>query len=403
VRIPPQSQVGIPPRDDGKRSNRGYARHVKTDSPRRRLAIDLALCAVLLAFGVRITGLADDGTPIDWLMFPPIVLPVLLRRRAPFAAAAAFAAGCVVSALPVFNQFRLPVAIPVALLIVYPLGRDSERRRALGGLGLVLAAWVLIGLTDPALDGEGGVVSMVAFAFPLYTGIWAGGRLVRSGDRVAGQLAERSRRLERQREQTAELAVEVERTQLASELDTAARDRVRVMVELAEAGERSPEDASAAFGRIERLGRESLNEMRGLLGVLRSDERGTRAPRPTLAQLENLLADARKGGRLVDVEVEGERRPLPGSLELAAYRVLQHALVAVRGGDDDPATIELHYLPGALELEVRGLSTDGSGAEAALLAARERVASHGGSFVAESSTAGRRVLRARLPTEATHV
>jgi hypothetical protein len=110
---------------------------------------------------------------------------------------------------------------------------------------------------------------MIAFSFPLCSLLWAGGRLVRSGDRMAQQLAERSRRLEQQREQTAELAVEVERTQLASELDAAARDRVREMIELAEAGEQSlaarPEQARLAFDRIERMGRESLNEMRRVL------------------------------------------------------------------------------------------------------------------------------------------
>jgi signal transduction histidine kinase len=385
---------------------------VKKGSRRRRSAIDLGICALLLYTGVQITTQykssqgAGVDTNLDTILIPALILPLLLRHRAPLAAAAAFAAGCVVSGIPTFDQFRLPVALPVALLIVYPVGRDTDRRQALGGLALVLAGMVFIGLTDPVQSDEGGVVAMIAFSFPLCTLLWAGGRLVRSGNLVAAQLDERSRRLERQREQTAELAVEVERTQLASELDLAARDRVREMIELAETGERSlgtdPERAPVTFGRIERLGRDSLNEMRGLLGVLRGDERGTRSPRPTLAEIETLLAEARRGGRLVDLQVEGERRALPGGVELAAYRVLQHALVAVRGEEGEPATVELHYLPGALELEVSGLPTDGSSADAAVLAARERVTSQGGSFSAESSILGRRVLRARLPTVAAH-
>ena len=103
---------------------------MKTDSPRRRLAIDIALCVLLLAAGAQLAGVRREGTALDWLMFPPIVLPILLRYRAPFAAASAFAAGCVVSGLPLFDQFRLPIAIPVALLIAYPLGRRAEQRRA---------------------------------------------------------------------------------------------------------------------------------------------------------------------------------------------------------------------------------------------------------------------------------
>src|SRR5919197_721717 len=384
-------------------ATRGYARHVNMSSRRRRLAFDLALCAALLAFGISVTTRSDEagaGTNLDTVFLPAVILPILWRRRSPFAAAAALAAGCVVSGIPTFDQFRLGVAIPAAMIVLYPLAHECERRSALAGLALVLAGMVFIGFTDVVLADEGGVVGMVAFSFPLCIGTWGGGRFVRSRDRIAEALAEKSRQLERQRERTAELAVEVERTQLASELDAAARDRVREMIELATRGEgillAAPEDARDAFARIETMGRESLNEMRGLLGVLRSDERAARSPRPTLAQIETLLAEARRGGRVVELEIEGERRPLPGGIELAAYRVLQHALVAVRGGDAEPATIQLRYLPGALELEVRGLPTEGRGADAALMAARERVVAHGGSFSSDSSL-GRRVLRAHLP------
>lgn len=393
------------------RGDRVYARDVKRGS-RWWLAIDLAIGAVLLYTGVDITtGSASDqgagaDTYWDTLLMPTLILPIFLRHRAPFAAAAALAAGCFVSGLPTFDQFRVPVVLPAALLIVYPLGRDTELPKALGGLALVLAGMVFVGATDPVAVDDGGVASMVAFLFPLCGVIWAGGRLIRSRDKVAAQLEERSLRLEHQREQTAELAVEVERAQLASDLDMAARDRVRRMIELSEDGERwletRPEVAREAFTRIEQMGRASLNEMRGLLGVLRTDERGTRSPRPTLAQLETLLAEARGGGRLIDLTVEGERRPLPGGVELAAYRVLQHALVAVRGGDGEAATIELHYLPAALELRVDGFTTDGSSADAALMAARERVTAQGGSFGTEISPAGRRLLWVRLPTAAAH-
>jgi signal transduction histidine kinase len=397
----------MPLRDDGSATKPGYARHVNRGSRRLRWAIDLGICAVLLYTGVDITTNYESSqgagvdTNVDTLLIPTLILPLLLRHRAPFAAAATFAAACVISGIPTFDQFRVPVAIPAALLIVYSAGREPDRARAIGGLVCVLAGLVVIGLTDPVIDDEGGVMAMITF-LPLYGLLWGAARLVTAGDRLAEQLAKRSEHLERQREQTAELAVEVERAQLASELDLAARDRVRQMIELAEAGERSlateSESTRAMFGKIERLGRDSLNEMRGLLGLLRSDERGTRSPRPTLAALETLLAEARRGGRVVELQVDGERRPLPGGLELAAYRVLQHALVAVRGEEGQPAAVELHYLPGALELQVSGPPGDGANARAAVLAARERVASYGGSFSAENSVPGVRVLRVRLPT-----
>lgn len=142
--------------------------------------------------------------------------------------------------------------------------------------------------------------------------------------------------------------------------------------------------------------------MRTLLGLLRTDDRGTRSPRPTLEQLDALLAEARAGGRVVDLEVEGDRRPLPAGLELGAYRTLQHALVAVTGTPQQPASVHLRYLPESLELQVEGSGVASNTAGAALMAARERVLALGGSFSADSPTPDRRILRALLPAGPLH-
>lgn len=343
-------------------------------------------------------------TAVDTLVMPAVILPVLLRKRAPLAAAAALAAGAVVSGIPTFDQGRCGFAVPAALVILFSLGTRADLRRAVAGLALVLAAMIFIGFTDEVLHDD--AVGFAAFSFPLCVGAWGAGRVARSRDLVAAELAERTRLLESRREQTALLAVDVERMRLASDLDVAARVGVRAIIELAATGERSlavdGERSRAAFGEIERAGRKSLNEMRGLLGVLRSDERSTRSPRPALSQVESLLQQARAGGRLVDFEVTGQRRPLPDSIELAAYRSLQHMLAAVGGTNDAPATVQLRYLSDALELEVCGFPTD-VGGEAALMAAREQMTAHGGSVSVSISRPGWRVVRTRLPLVAAHV
>jgi glucose-6-phosphate-specific signal transduction histidine kinase len=110
---------------------------------------------------------------------------------------------------------------------------------------------------------------------------------------------------------------------------------------------------------------------------------------------------AAEGLGRVDLEVEGERRPLTAGVELAAYRTLQHALAAT-GGRDDPATVRLRYLPERLELEVQGSQAGGTIAGAALLAARERVLVLGGKFSADSPSPGHRVVRAWLPAVPFH-
>jgi hypothetical protein len=157
-------------------------------------------------------------------------------------------------------------------------------------------------------------------------------------------------------------------------------------------------DAVLGVGDVEVKHGPHEGEAAGLAGEA-ADHLGTAfdlGERP-FEQLDALLAEARAGGRVVDLEIEGEHRPLAAGVELAAYRVVQHALVAVGGVRDEPVTVQVRCLPDELELEVRGLRPDGSASEAALLAARERVSALGGSFSAEAPSPGRRALRARLP------
>lgn len=358
--------------------------------------LDLAVCGALLALGLFITMLDENGNGgvLDTIVMPAAVLPILLRRRAPFGASVALAVGIVISGIPTFDQIRCGYAIPAALLILYAVSNRRPPRIAAAGAAVVTLAIAFLAVTDQVVSDD--PAGFLLFAFPLLAGAWIGGLVTRERDQAADQLVERTRELQRRRDQTAGLAVEIERTRLASDLDAAARDGVRDIVRLAEAGERDPAGAPERFSRIETIGRTALNEMRGLLGVLRSDERGPRSPRPTLAQLETLLADARAGGRLVDLVIEGNRRALPDSVELAAYRAIQHALVAVR----PPATVRLRYLADALEVEVDGSAAVPGAAEVAVTAARERVSANGGSFSVASPPPGRWILRARLPAHA---
>jgi signal transduction histidine kinase len=366
------------------------------------LGFDLLFCGALLAFGVSVTTRADlaNGTIVGTLLLPAVLLPVLVSRRWPFAATVALFAGAVISGIPTFDQFRFGLAIPAAMLILFRLASRCQLRRAVEGLAFTLAAMVFVGATDEVVNGTGGMAEMILFSFPLCLVGWGAGRAAWSRDRLAEQLAAQSELLERQRERTAELAVDVERTRLASDLEIAARERVRMMIELTEHGMQSfpgdPERIRETFAQIERMGRESLNEMRDLLGVLRSDERGSRAPRPTLAEIDTMLAQARAGGRVVDPELQGQRRALPLGIELATYRALQHALVAVSGAPGEQTTVKLRYLPDSLELVVAGVPSDDETAPAAFAAARERIVAHGGTF-ASDGPAGRRVLRASFP------
>ena len=278
---------------------------------------DTAAGLALTALGLAMAAGATEPS-VALVAMPAVTLPVIWRRSAPFAAAVVLSAGVAAT----FGAGRCGVVIPSALLVLYALGARADRRHTLAGLVLVLAAMVFLALTDPIIEP-----AALSFVVPLCVATTGIGYAVRVRTRLAEDLAARTRELEAQRERTAALAVAVERTRLAAELDATARDRVREMIALADGGR------DDAFARIERLGRDSLNDMRALLGVLRSDGR---APQPTLAQLGALLDAARAGGRVVDLDVEGERRALPGGVELTAYRIVEHAL---EGQDGVPLAV----------------------------------------------------------------
>jgi signal transduction histidine kinase len=360
----------------------------------RSLWPDLLPPILLTAAGIGMTQdpSSGDGTFWDTVLVPFVTVPTFWWRRAPLLAAGGFMVGAAISGIPTFDQIRCGFAFPGALLINFSLGQREELRRSLLGLGAVLAGVLVILGTDSQVDLAGG-----AFILPLMVGVWGAGRLFRSRTRVADELAARTRDLEQTREETAQVAVEVERAKVAADLDVAARDRVRSVVDMARRGEDAPTaDSHEAFEEIEKEGRESLNQMRELLGVLRSDERDT-SPRPTLAQLETLLERARAGGRPVELRVEGRQRALPSGVELAAYRVVQHALEALGVRDGESASVEVRYSDSELELAVAGTAPSGQPAQAALDAARERVSAYGGTFSTTEQGADRVLVRAELP------
>ena len=90
------------------------------------------------------------------------------------------------------------------------------------------------------------------------------------------------------------------------------------------------ESIDAALGSIERVGREALVDLRRLLGLLRrTDDPLVLSPQPGLAQLDDLLSSVREAGLQVDVNISGDRSPLPPGLDLTAYRIVQEALTNV--------------------------------------------------------------------------
>ena len=146
--------------------------------------------------------------------------------------------------------------------------------------------------------------------------------------------------------------------------------------------EHDPADAARALAEAERLGRESLDEVRAAVGLLRQDAPdggGPLAPLPGLAALPALVERLRSAGADVTLTVQGDTGRLPAAAQLAAYRILQEALTnAIKHAPGASTVASLSVGAGALELTVDSAGKPGHGTGLGLIGMSERAQSVGG-------------------------
>ncbi|TVT47090.1 sensor histidine kinase, partial [Amycolatopsis rhizosphaerae] len=233
-------------------------------------------------------------------------------------------------------------------------------------------------------------------------------------------LQERSWLLERERETAARQAIDAERARIARELHDIVSHNVSLMVVQAGAArrvlDRDPGEAAEvteALRAVEAAGRDTMTELRHLLGVLAPSAAGEDeedlTPQPGLGRLSPLIDRIAFAGLPVEVRISGEPRPLPSGVDLTAYRIVQEALTnALKHGDGAQAEVTVRYGERHLRIEVtntgpsvlsggrpgpRGAPGDGRG----LLGLRQRVAVFGGDLDARRRLGGGYRVRARIP------
>jgi len=170
-----------------------------------------------------------------------------------------------------------------------------------------------------------------------------------------------------------------------------------------------PEEARAALVAIKGVSRDALRDLRSILGLLRqSDDAEPRSPVAGLAQVPALADNVRRTGVQVALDLEAENGwPLPPSIDLTAYRVIQEGLTnVVRHAPGAAATVTVRRRADALVVEVAddGRATAAAearqGAGQGLSGMGERVRAAGGSLEAGARPEGGFAVRATLPLEA---
>ena len=260
---------------------------------------------------------------------------IVWRRRAPLAFAAVEMALAVTMTAALVSITSNVAPVYVLFIPAYTVAAYEPRDRALIGLGVCLAG----GLAIAALSGKH--VSDFAFVIGLMGSSWAAGRALRARRLLVDELRHKAERIAAEREGRVQLAIADERTRIARELHALVAGSVSAMVVQTEAAGRlldlDLQKADEAMAAVEETGREALAEMRRILGVLRrGDDAAELAPQPGVGQIHALVEGARQDGRRIELHVEGEPGPLPASVDLGVYRVLEEAL-GVDGADADVA------------------------------------------------------------------
>ena len=190
--------------------------------------------------------------------------------------------------------------------------------------------------------------------------------------------ADRLAALERR---TAELT---ERNRLARELHDSIGHALSVTTLQAMAArkvlDRDPRFAAEALAAIEQTGRAAAADLDDFLGLLR-DEASARAPQPTLADVEALVASHREAGLPVDLEVGGDVASVAAVVSREVYRIVQEGLTNVqRHAGAVPTRVWLVATPDLLRVEVSN-AVPGAGrltvADGVLPARRARVGGPG--------------------------
>lgn len=187
-----------------------------------------------------------------------------------------------------------------------------------------------------------------------------------------------------------ERAAMEERARIAREMHDVVAHNLSVITVQAETARLTtdglPEEGRARIEAIGNTARDALAEMRQLLGVLRMDAGGDveRAPQPGLDDVGGLVDQARQAETSVRLTISGGARPLPPSVDLAAYRIVQEALTnARRHAPAAHVDVRLHYGRDTLHVHVRDdgpgpPSSETVGGGQGLLGMRERAAAVGG-------------------------
>ena len=329
-------------------------------------------------------------------------VPLIGWRRSPLGVfAVTAAAGIVLASL----GYRIDLLLgPTAALYLLAASRDQETpwtRRA---------TIIVIGQLVAYLGASAGAQAAFPGSELLHTGLawglaWFAGERTRLRREQMAQLSERAARAEREAERERLLAAAEERARIARDLHDSAGHAISVIAVRAGAARmrhrQDPDRSLVALEAIEKMARQTVDEIDQIVGTLREDGTANGLEAPVgLASLDTLVARHQAAGLEVMIDASGTPRQLGSAADQAAYRILQEALTNAARHGGGSARIELAFGEEAMEVTVSNpvLPDDASraGGGHGLVGMRERAILLGGSLDVGRANGAFRV-RAQIP------
>ena len=327
------------------------------------------------------------------------------RYRFPYGSIYVVIAALCLTLVEPFPDSLAITCYPPVSLAAYHIGRHWTRRARFRGLilGWVGALAVTVQASLSFLYHWDDIPARIFISLMLgvlcgsiFTVFWFLGDSRRMRELRSEEFKERARRLEYEQEQERRLAAQDERTRIAREMHDivahslssiisqadgaryaaasarTARAQQTQQVQQAEqqteqaeqpgqAQQSEPDIAEQTLEIIADTARDSLTQMRSLLGLLRTDEATAYAPVPTLSDVPALVEQSRRAGLpvtftgITGTGITGTMaRALPQGAELAAYRTVQEALTnALKHSPGAATTVTIHWGEDGLHLWVQ--------------------------------------------------
>ncbi|WP_104091275.1 sensor histidine kinase [Arthrobacter sp. GMC3] len=370
-------------------------RTVRRGPPLGVLAVTVALIQV---FGTHVAAVRQPGAhQLDALAYALLLAGpalLLLRRRAPELMLTGVLAVTGAYFLLGYPWGPAPLSLALAIILATAARRRIFSWSVTATVVVAVVAWAVL------LGGDLALLRAVAVSAWLVI-------LVLIGEGLRARLDRQQQRRAREREAKARAEDEYRLTLARDIHDVVAHSLSMINVRASVAlhlADRDPDQLKPALEAIKSASKDSLDQVRELLGVLRRD--APLQPALTLSRLPQLVEDARGAGLSAslayDVDPEALRESLGPAGEAVIYRMVQEAVTNVlrHAGATRVwlrvGVVPTAALPGAGQLLEVTVEDDGHGLQGAaegngLRGMRERVTAVGGNVTLTGLHPGTRV------------